>query len=101
MGMTALLRQPSAFVPLVMSGAAFVLILGVLATVGVTHPQDEGGPARIFQVLMLLQAPIVMLFALTWLPRSPRSAGLVLALQIGAAVAAIATVVWLESGGPV
>jgi hypothetical protein len=98
MTIASLLKQPSAFIPLATSGAAFALILGVLATVGVTRQADEGTPARLFQLLMLLQAPVVMFFAVTWVPRSPRSAGVVLALQIGAALAALATVVWLEGG---
>lgn len=92
----ALLRHPTGFVPLLMSAAAFSLILYVRATVGVTHQPDEGMPARVFQLLMLLQTPIVAVFAWKWVPCSPRSAALVLALQIGAALAAIATIVWLE-----
>ena len=95
----SLLKQPSAFVPLLMSAAAFLLIIAVVSTVGVTHPQDEGAPAHIFQLLLLLQVPIVGFFALKWLPQSPRPALLVLLLQIGAAVLAVATVVWLESHG--
>lgn len=99
MTITALLKQPSASIPLVMSGAALMLILDVLATVGVTHQPDEGASARIFQLLMQLQVPVVIVFAVTWGSRSPRSAGLVLALQVGAALAAIAALAWLESGG--
>jgi len=58
----SLLKQPSAFIPLLMSAAAFLLIIAVLSTVGVTHP-DEGAPARLFQLLILLQVPIVGFFA--------------------------------------
>ena len=93
----ALIRKPSAFVPLLMSAVGFLLIIAVLLTVGVTHPQDEGTPARIFQLLILLQVPVVMFFALTWWPRSPRSASLVLLLQCGAVFLDIATIVWLEA----
>ncbi len=99
MTFTALLRRPLAILPLAMSGAAFLLIIGVLATVGVTHPQDEGTPAHIFQLLMLLQVPLIAMFAVTWIPRSSRAALLVLALHAGAALAAVATVVWLERAG--
>lgn len=94
----SLLKHPSAIIPLVMSGAAFLLIIGVLATVGVTHPQDEGAPARLFQLLILLQVPVIAFFALKWLPRSPRPALFVLLLQVAAALLAVATLVWLESG---
>lgn len=94
----SLLKHPSAIIPLAMSGAAFLLIIGVLATVGVTHPQDEGAPARLFQLLILLQVPVIAFFALKWLPRSPRPALFVLLLQVAAALLAVATLVWLESG---
>jgi hypothetical protein len=82
-----------------MSLAAFALIGLVLATVGVTQPEDEGAPARVFQLLMVLQVPIAALFAARWLRRSPRAAALVLLLQAGAALLAVATIVWLERGG--
>ena len=48
--------------------------------------------AHIWQILMAGQIPIVALFAIKWLPRSPRQALPVLALQGGAALAALAPV---------
>jgi hypothetical protein len=42
------------------------------------------------------QVPVVAFFAITWLPRSPRQALLVLALQAGAAFAALAPVFLLN-----
>jgi hypothetical protein len=98
MNFVTLMRQPAAIVPLVMSCGAFALVVYVLATVGVTHPPDEGAPARVFQLLLLLQAPVVAMFALKWLPRRPRPALVILLLQLGAAVAAVATISWLERG---
>jgi hypothetical protein len=101
MSFTSLLKNPSAFIPLVMSLAAFLLIIAVLSTAGITHQRDEGAPARIFQLLIALQIPIIAFFALKWLPKSPRPSLLVLLLQIGAASAAVATIVWLESSATV
>lgn len=101
MTFATLLRQPSAIIPLLMSCGAFLLIVGVLATVGATHQPDEGTPARVFQLLILLQVPVAALFALKWLPRSPRPALLVLLLQVGAVLAAMATIAWLEYSGAV
>jgi hypothetical protein len=98
MTFTSLLKHPSALVPLVMSFAAFLLIIAVLSTVGITHQQDEGAPAHIFQLLIALQVPIIAFFALKWLPRNPRPTLLILLLQIGAALLAVATIAWLESG---
>jgi hypothetical protein len=40
--------------------------------------------------------PLLAFFAIKWLPRNPRSAILVLALQAGAVLAAIAPVIILE-----
>jgi DMSO reductase anchor subunit len=50
----------------------------------------------LFQVLLLLQVPIVLVFALKWLPREPKATLIVLALQIGAACAAVGTIVFFE-----
>jgi hypothetical protein len=41
---------------------------------------------------MALQAPVVLFFAAKWLPQSPRHAASILALQIAAALAAMAPV---------
>ena len=96
MTFATLIRKPTAILPLVMSCGAFSLIAWVLATVGITHPPDEGAPARIFQLLILLQIPVAAMFAARWLPRSPRLGGLVVLLQITAALVAIGTILWLE-----
>ena len=101
MTFTSLLKHPIAVAPLVMSCAAFLLIIAVLATVGITQQQDEGAPARIFQLLIARQIPIMTSFAVKWLPRSPRPSLLVLLLQIGAASLAVATIAWLETSAAV
>lgn len=97
---SSLLRKPSAFGPLAMSLAALALIAGVLATAGNAAPEaaphDERAPARLFQLLILLQLPLSAAFVVKWLPRAPRLALLVLVLQGGAVLLAVATIVWLE-----
>lgn len=93
-----LMRRPSAFVPLAMSLAALGLVVWYVASFGVAGGQhDEGAAARVFQVLMLAQLPIVAYFALRWLPRAPRPAAVILGLQLLAVLAAIGSVVLLES----
>jgi hypothetical protein len=93
-----LLRRPSAFLPLGMSLAALALVVWFVASFGVVRgAHDEGAAARIFQILMVAQIPIVGYFALTWLPRAHRPAAVILALQVAAGLVAIATVVRLES----
>jgi len=50
------------------------------------------GPLSISGRYSWLQIPIVAFFAIKWLPRTPRQALWVLALQAGAALAALAPV---------
>ncbi len=68
-----------------------------MATFGVVRGEhDEGAAARAFQILLVAQVPIAGYFALTWLPRAPRPAAVILAIQLLAALAAIALVFALE-----
>jgi len=89
------MKPPSAFLPLAMSLAALALALGNAAIFGVVYEADEGAAAHIFQLLMVVQVPIVAFFALKWLPRAPQETLRILALQAGAALAAIAAVFFL------
>jgi len=88
-------RQPSAFIPIVMSIAALVTVLYHVAMFGIAPQADEGAAAHIWQLLMAAQAPVVAFYAVKWLPRAPRTALQVLALQVSAALAALAPVYWL------
>ena len=92
-----LFKQPGAWIPLVMSLAALAFLLGYVAIFGTVQHQDEGAPARIFQLIMLAQLPIMAYFAVRWLPRKPKPALLVLALQAVAWTIPILAVMWLES----
>ena len=88
-------REPSAVLPPIMSVVALAIVLGHYAMYGIVHETDEGTPAHIFQLLMAVQLPIVAYFALKWLPRAPRQALAILALQAGAVLAAFAAVYFL------
>jgi len=92
MNLPSMLKQPSAFLPVAMSFAALATVLGHLAVFGVVREADEGTAGHIFQLLMVAQVPIVAFFAIKWLPRNPRPALRILALQAGAGVAALAPV---------
>jgi len=92
-----LFKQPSAWIPLVMSLAALAMILGYVAMFGIVQNKDEGTPARIFQLIMLAQLPIAGYFAIKWLPKQPKQSLIVLALQAVAWIIPIATIMWLES----
>ena len=91
----SVMKQPSAIVPVLMSLAALMLVLVHAARFGIVHEADEGTSARLFQLLMLAQVPIVAFFAIKWLPRTPKESLQVLALQTLAAIAAFAGVFFL------
>jgi hypothetical protein len=93
----SLFKQPTAWLPLVMSFVALAMILGYVAIFGVVHQEDEGAPARIFQILMILQLPIVAFFGLRWLAKKPKETLVVLAVQAVVWIIPILTVMWFES----
>lgn len=99
MNTSTLMKRPSAFLPVAMSLAALIVVLGAVVVFGAVQlqeAQDEGALAHIWQLLMASQVPVVAFFAIKWLPRTPRPALQVLALQIAAALAALAPVFLLD-----
>lgn len=90
------LKHPTAFLPILMSLLAVAVVLAHLALAGTARQSDEGTAAHLWQLLMAGQLPIVLLFAVRWLPQAPRYALSVLALQAAAAVAALAPVYFLD-----
>ncbi len=92
----SILKHPSAFLPVAMSFGALATVLVFVALHGTAPQADEGAAAHIWQLLMAAQVPIVLFFAIKWLPRSPRQAVPILALQVGAALAAMAPVFLLH-----
>jgi membrane protein insertase Oxa1/YidC/SpoIIIJ len=96
MSFSTMLKKTSAFLPMAMSLAALLTVIVFLAIFGVVHETDEGAAAHIWQLLMGLQVPIVIFFAIKWVPRAPRQAFYVLALQAIFALAALAPVYFLK-----
>jgi hypothetical protein len=96
MTFSKMIRQPSAFLPVAMSSAALALVLGHMVMFGAVREADEGAAAHIFQLLIVAEMPIVAFFAIRWLPRFPRQALQVLAVQAGAALAALAPVFYFN-----
>ena len=82
-----MLRRPSAVIPIAMSVAALALLIGYIALHGTARQEDEGAAARLWQLLMAGQVPVILYFAIKWLPTDPKGALLVLALQAGTALA--------------
>lgn len=94
--MTVLMRKPSAWLPMLLSLAALGLIVGHVALVGVARQADEGTEARIFQLLMVVDAVAIAAFAVRWLPVAPRPALTVVALQVVLAAIPLVTIAALE-----
>ncbi len=92
----ALLQRPSALIPIAMSLAALATVIGYAAIFGTARQADEGTAAHLWQLLMAGQVPVVAFFAIKWLPTDRRRALLVLALQVGAALAAMFPVWWFQ-----
>jgi hypothetical protein len=92
-----MLKRPGAFIPMTMSLLALITVgIGVATSINETghlvRATDEGAAAHIFQLLMTLQFPIVVIFGVRWMRQAPRQTWGVLALQVGA---------WLTACAPV
>ena len=92
--MKRLIRKPSAWLPMAISLVVMTSILGYVAVATFGVVPDDGSRifSMYFQWLTLAQAPIVVFFAIKWLPRQPKQAALILALQVIAAVISIAPI---------
>jgi hypothetical protein len=87
-----MIKKPSAFLPLAMSFAALAVVLAHIAIYGAAREADEGAAAHLWQLLMAAQLPLLLFFAVRWLPVNPRESAQIMALQAGAAIAALAPV---------
>jgi hypothetical protein len=92
----AIVKQPSAFLPLTMSLTALTLVLAHIAIFGAGREADEGPTAHLWQILMAGQLPVLAFFAIKWLPQAPRQTLYVLGLQAGAVVASMAPVLYFN-----
>lgn len=79
--------------PVVFSIVALGLVLGAVAA-GLPPQSDEGTAAHLYQLLMVAQFPLVIVFIATTDWTRPRRAMVVLAVQAIAAAAAFAALYW-------
>jgi hypothetical protein len=91
----SLIKQPSAYIPLLMSLAALILVLGHAAVFGIVHEADEGAAAHIWQLLMALQLPIVAYFIFKCILSQPKEMLQILGLEVTLWLANFAAVYWL------
>lgn len=94
---TSLIRKPAALIPLTMAVVALSMPFIYVAMHGLVYQEDEGAAAHLWQLLIVAQVPFVAFFAVKWLPRAPKQALMILALQAGIVFAAFAAVFIMES----
>jgi hypothetical protein len=89
----AILKKPSAWLPITMSLTVFSIMLIAIATFGAPARQpDEGTGAHLFQIWLVVEVLMIAFFSLKWLPRQPKQALFVLILQIAAMLLPMAIV---------
>jgi hypothetical protein len=91
----AVFRRPSALAPLLVSLAALALVLGHAAVYGIVHEPDEGAAAHIWQILMVLEVPLVFTLIVQDLGRARRQTLVVLGLLAAITAANFAAVFFL------
>jgi len=94
-----LLKKPSAWIPITLSLGMLAFILIYIAMYGVSAPAanaDEGTPAYLFQLWLVLEVLLVAFFTAKWLPRVAREALKVFTLQITAALVPVAIVFYFN-----
>ena len=89
---TPIFRSPSAWVPIGMSILALAIVAVSLSLPGAARQPDEGTAARLWQLLMVGQLPFMAWFLARKARHDPRRGAVVLAVQLGAVLAAAAPV---------
>jgi hypothetical protein len=93
-----LMRQPAAYLPVAMSIGALAMIAWFVGVHGVVSQPDESAQARLWQLLVAGQVPLIAYFAFRWLPRANGAALVVLAIQAAALVLLAVVPLWALGG---
>jgi hypothetical protein len=83
-------------VPLVFSGLAFAVVLLAVATGWDKGDPDEGPPAHIFQLLILAEAPFILLYLFTAEWRAVRQTARPLIFQAAGLILALGSVAFFH-----
>ena len=94
--MNSIIKKPSAWIPIVIPLIFFAYLVIYITVFGIVREEDEGTPAHLFQLWLVLEPFMVGFFAVKWLPRATKQALVVIALQIAAALLLISAVFLLE-----
>lgn len=79
----AMAKLPSAYIPIVMSMASLALVVAGILVYGVSELRQtgEGAIAHTWQLLMVVQIPVLLFFVVRWMPRARKRAAPILLLQ--------------------
>ncbi len=79
----AMVKLPSAYIPIVMSFASLALVVAGISLYGVSglRQPEEGAVAHTWQLLMVIQIPVLLFFVVKWMPRAAKRAIPILILQ--------------------
>jgi hypothetical protein len=94
-----LVRKPSAFIPLILSAGALLLLLGWLSIYGVREmeaAQDEGAAAHLYQLMIGGQLFVIAWFMFRWARHDLKAGVTILALQALAILASFIPLYILE-----
>ncbi len=80
--MKPLIKQTSAWLPIVLSLVMIGIFIFYFRRSPIVHETDEGIPAHLFQIWLVLEFFMIGFFALKWLTQKPKQALVVLAIQI-------------------
>ena len=95
--MLSILKKPSAWIPLVLTGIILGMMLLYFAKVIPPEPTgDEGIMAHSFQLWAVLEFISLLFFAFKWIPKQPKEAGKIIAIQIALAIIPFIIVWFLE-----
>jgi hypothetical protein len=98
MTVRVLLRHPAGFLPVAMSVGALAMIVWFVSIHGVEHQHDESTQARIWQLLVAGQVPLIAYAAARWIPTARRPALVVLAAQLAAVALLAIGPLWVLGG---
>ena len=90
------MKTLSAWIPIAMSFSALTLVLLYFGVYGAVRDPDEGAMAHIWQLLICIQLPVIAFFMAKWLRQAPKQAMQIIALQVVAALVAIAPVLYFK-----
>ena len=94
--MINILKRPSAWIPIVIPLIFFAYLVAYITFFGIVRSEDEGIGAHLFQLWLAIEPFMIGFFAIKWIPRAPKQALIILALQILAALAACAPVFYFN-----